>query len=197
MTLMFVSLIAVLVYGGATTLSYDFLPSSALTYFSPDTVVDLKGRTFSIHITTPKEERTSVDCSKEQVQPRHLFVGPKITEFAEQYLKALILACNGKVNGEASDTISVDLRLLAAKSIGFVFNMTYGYCQLHVRAGALDRDYCIELDEKDPRSPLGVGSVVWSKDDARRQMASGSLKVLYTKLLMDIAKAEKGVGTKD
>lgn len=135
---------------------YGFLPGTDYKYFKPLQKIDLKGKEFNVEIEDARGSIKKLECFEYEIDRDTELEGELGLNYFSNYLKTMIEYCNGKVNPQSTNKISVKLQGISFMLYGFVFVRVHGLAQFEVSSAGTTKIYCANMSDADNDSPLTI-----------------------------------------
>jgi hypothetical protein len=158
-----------------SVLYYGWLPGSDYQYYKPQTAKDLKGKKYCLMVTDSRQGIGKIQCSEIEIDRNSELEGNTGYDYFRNYCRAMLEFNNAIVDSVSNDTIRVLLKGLSAAMFGFGYIKVHGLVEFEVIHNGVRKNYCSDMVDGDPDSPLGEMS--WdTRQGAFRKMVSGSTR---------------------
>lgn len=180
--------IIIIIPGAASFIpEHGFLPGKAFKFYPTLNKFDFNGKKLRVEIF---DERDSlhlehIACSEVSLTNSSEFKGAKGATKAAEYFDTLFKQSNIMIDSSAADTLRVHLQALDNRLIGFGSITGHGLCQMQVEYKNTAKDYCEDITDKSPHSPIGRNAFITRKT-ATRVIQSASLREIIEQLLVDL-----------
>lgn len=166
---------------------HGFLGGKAFKYYPLTRQYDLHGKKLRVELHDVRDslKLKGVSCSMEELTRTSEFEGMQGTHVVEHYFDTLFPAANIVLDTTAADVLRVDLEAFDVRLIGFGNITAHGMCMVKVHWRGNVHDYCVDLTDKDPHSPVSSHAFVTRKT-ATRIIASAAIREILEKIITDL-----------
>lgn len=166
---------------------HGFLPGKKFKFYPAIGKYDLHGKKLRVEL---HDERDSlhlqrVDCSPMVLTNTSEFEGPYGVHVVENYFDTLFPPAGIVLDTTATDVLKVNLEALDARLVGFGSITAHGLCEMSVEWRGNRHEYCVDITDKDPHSPISSHAFVTRKTGTR-VIASAAIRELLEKIMTDI-----------
>jgi len=166
---------------------HGFLPGRPFKYYPATRKYDLGGKRLRIEL---HDERDSLklkrlDCAKVSLTNTSEFEGRYGTRVMERYIDSLFAAANVVLDTAATDVLKVNLQALDSRLVGVIVGRAHGLCKMSVEWRGNTHNYCVDITDKDPHSP--VSSSAWiTRETATRVITAAAIREVLESILTDL-----------
>jgi predicted DNA-binding antitoxin AbrB/MazE fold protein len=176
-----------LAFSDTNPIYYGWLPGTDYKYFKPLQKIDLKGKEFNVEIIDARGTIKKVECFEYEIDRDTELEGELGLNYFSNYLKTMIEHCNGKVNPESKNKITVKVEGISFMIYGFIFARVHGLVQFEVSSLGITKKYCSDMTDADNDSPASQFAMVTRKTGSRL-IVSGSMRRALESLMLDLQK---------
>jgi hypothetical protein len=173
---------------GATNLpEHGFLPDKKFKFYPALGKYDLGGKRLRVELHDERDslKLKQVDCSPIEMTNTSEFEGPYGTHVVENYIDSLFAPAGIVLDTAATDVLKVNLEALDARLIGFGNITAHGLCKMSVVWKGNTHNYCVDITDKDPHSPISSHAFVTRKTGTR-VIASAAIREVLEKVITDL-----------
>jgi hypothetical protein len=166
---------------------HGFLPGKKFKFYPATRSYDLHGKKLRVELHDVRDslKLKTVECTPIELTNTSEFEGVYGTQVVEAYFDTLFPAANIVLDTSAADVVKVDLEALDARLIGFGNITAHGICMIKVHWRGNVHDYCVDITDKDPHSPVSSHAFVTRKT-ATRIIASAAIREVLEKIITDL-----------
>jgi hypothetical protein len=154
---------------------YGYLPGSNYQYYKPNQAINLKSKKYCLIVSDLRQGINKIKCSDIDLDRGSELEGNTGFDYFKNYCRALLEFNNAIVDSSSNDTIKIQLKALSAAMFGFGYIKVHGLIEFESIHNGITKNYCSDMVDGDPDSPLGAMS--WdTRQGAFRKMVSGSTR---------------------
>jgi len=171
----------------ATMPEHGFLGGKKFKFYPATRPYDLHGKKLRVELHDVRDslKLQRVECFPIELTRTSEFEGVYGTQIVEHYFDTLLPAAQVILDTTASDVLKVDLEAFDVRLIGFGNITAHGICLVKVHWRGNVHDYCVDITDKDPHSPVSSHAFVTRKT-ATRIIGSAAIREIVEHTLTDL-----------
>ena len=173
--------------GAAMYNEHGFLPGKKFKFYPATRPYDVHGIKLRVEL---HDERDSLklqrlECSSVDLTNTSEFEGTYGLQVVEKYIDSLFPPANIVLDTTASDVLKVNLKALDSRLIGAFSVRAHGLCEMSVEWKGNTHEYCVDITDKDPHSPISSHAFV-TRETGTRIITSAAVREVLEKVITDL-----------
>jgi hypothetical protein len=166
---------------------HGFLPGKRFKFYPATRKYDLGGKRLRVELHDERDslKLTQLECSPVEMTNTSEFEGPYGTHVVENYIDTLFAPAGIVLDTTSTDVLKVNLEALDARLIGYGSIRAHGLCKMSIEWKGTTHNFCVDITDKDPHSPISSHAFVTRKT-ATRVIAAAAIREVLEEIITDL-----------